>query len=382
MHVLYIMGQDSGGLPHYTAELANAVARQADVTVLKPTETSADSLFDPGVDVVNAFKPTDISMQNIFGLNFDVRKNLSGLYSFKNLETVNEINPDIVHDPTDEFPQVSLFAYLKGVYNDRPYVITSHEVEHGGSGGLLKLADTIESSIPDFPKAAAVVHSERQRDALLAQDRNIESIRVIPHGVYTFFSEFDHPEPPEQPNHALFFGSLIPPKGLELLVRALPKIVDELPSFSLTIAGKGHVPNPDGLLDEYDDHVRVRNEFIPNEEVGELFCRARVVVLPYRDGWQTGHSGTLSTAFAFGKPVVTTDVGDFQQMVGGSGAGVVVEPENVDALAEGVVRVLSDESRRREMAKVSAEVAEELSWENIGEKHVEMYRHVLNESQT
>ncbi|WP_312907605.1 glycosyltransferase [Natronosalvus caseinilyticus] len=374
------MGQDSGGLPHYTAELANAVSQHADVTVLKATETSAEGLFDPAVEVIEAFESTDISMQNIFELNLNVRKNLTGLYSFKNLRLVNDLDPDIVHDPTDEFPQVSLFAYLHGIYKDRPYVITSHEVEHGGSGDILKLADIVGSAIPDFPKAAAVVHSEKQREALLEQDRNIESVHVIPHGVYTFFSEFDHLEPPEELNHALFFGSLIPPKGLEFLVRALPAIVEEIPDFSVTIAGKGNIPNPDGLLDEYTDHVTIRNEFIPNEEVGELFSRAKVVVLPYRDGWQTGHSGTLSTAFAFGKPVVTTDVGDFQQMVGDAGAGVVVEPESADTLAEGVIRVLSNESQRREMAEASAEIAEELSWENIGEKHIEMYREIFKRS--
>lgn len=376
------MGQDSGGLPHYTAELANAVAQYADVTVLKATETSADDLFESQVEVIEVFEPTDISMQNIFKLNFNIKKNLAGILSYRNIKVAKSVDPDIIHDPTDEFPYVSFFAYIGDIYKNKPYVITSHEVEHGSAGGILKIADAIDSVIPDFPKAAAVVHSENQRDVLLSQNRNIESVYVIPHGVYTFFTKFDHPEPAEDPSHALFFGSLIPPKGLETLVRALPSIIAEIPDFTLTIAGDGTVPNPDSLIDEYEDHITIRNQFIPNDEVGQLFSRASVIVLPYRSGWQTGHSGSLSTAFAFGKPVVTTDVGDFQQMVGDSGAGVVVEPDDPDALAQAVVRVLTDESKRRKMADASAKIAEELSWENIGKRHIEMYHEILNERQT
>ncbi|WP_188850998.1 glycosyltransferase family 4 protein [Haloarcula argentinensis] len=371
------MGQDSGGLPHYTAELANKVSRQEEVTLLKPDDTSADDILLDSVNVVNAFEQTSISMENIFDININLRENVKGLLSFRNIKLVNEIDPDIVHDPTDEFPHISAFAYLYKIYQNRPYVVTCHEVKHGGSSGILKIADMAYYLSPDFPKEAAVVHSESQKEMLVDQDRNITSVKVIPHAVYSFFKKLDHKSPSEKENHALFFGSLIPPKGIEYLIEAVPHIIDSIPNFSLTIAGSGSIPDGcDDLIRKYDN-IEVRNEFIPNNEVGELFNEAQIVVLPYRKGWQTGHSGSLSTAFAFGKPVVTTSVGDFPRLVEESGAGVAVEPENPEAIADGIVNILRNNQRRKNMAAASQQMADKLSWENIASQHIELYKEIV-----
>ena len=379
MHILYIMGQDSGGLPHYTAELANAVAEECRVTVLKPSTTTADELFDDDVQVISAFEPTEISMQNIFEYKLNVIKNVRGILSYRRLSLVNELDPDLVHDPTDEFPQVSLFSYLTGAYKDRSYVVTKHEVKHGDASPVLKLADFVMSLIPDFPKAAAVVHSEKQRDALAEQHRNFDRIETIPHGVYSFFKECDYAEQQTEDNHVLFFGSLIPPKGVEFLIRAVPLIVEEIPDFTLTIAGSGKVAkNCQSILDEYRDHIDLRNEYIPNEQVGTLFSRAQLVALPYREGWQTGHSGSLSTAFAFGKPVIASAVGDFPRLIDESGAGMTVAPEDPEALAAGIVGLLTDTEKLQRMADESERMGEELSWESIGQLHVELYRELLD----
>lgn len=373
------MGQDSGGLPHYTAELANAMSDYAEVTILKPSETSADEVLRDDIEVINAFRPTDISMQNIFELKLDFSESVRGLLSYWNIKLINEIDPDIVHDPTDEFPQVSLFSWLHSVYEDRPYIVTSHETKHGGAGGVLRIVNWMGSLVPDFEKSAAIVHSVNQRRLLLNKGINVGEISVIPHGVYSFFKQLDFNDQDEEDKHALFFGSLIPPKGIEYLINAIPKVVKEVPEFTLTIAGSGTIP--DGcvkIIEKYPDVVNVRNEFIPNVEVGELFTRAQVVVLPYRRGWQTGHSGTLSIAFAFGKPIITSEVGDFPELVGESGAGIVVEPESSEAISNGLIDMFSSAEKRNSMAGASSEMAEQLSWEKIGKQHYELYRNLLD----
>ena len=54
MRVVYPLAVGKGGLPHYAASLANAVAKTEDVVVLKPTETSADDAFSDDVEVVES----------------------------------------------------------------------------------------------------------------------------------------------------------------------------------------------------------------------------------------------------------------------------------------------------------------------------------------
>jgi hypothetical protein len=81
MHVLYIIGQGEGGLPHYTAELANSVAAHHEVTVLKPTTTTADEMFDDRVRVEEPFESIDISMSKLYNGDTDLLQALAGLYS-------------------------------------------------------------------------------------------------------------------------------------------------------------------------------------------------------------------------------------------------------------------------------------------------------------
>jgi hypothetical protein len=58
----YISCRSIGGILHYTAELANAVSKRADVVILKP-EDSNDRLFLERVTIVKAFKPPHFSRQ-------------------------------------------------------------------------------------------------------------------------------------------------------------------------------------------------------------------------------------------------------------------------------------------------------------------------------
>ena len=117
MKVLYILGQDAGGLPHYTAELANAVADHAEVTVMKPRETTADDLFDDEVELVEAFRSLSVSMPEIYKRNVDPVEFARGVWSYNNLKRIAEIDADVTHVTTGLFPQTKLFGEARHVYS-------------------------------------------------------------------------------------------------------------------------------------------------------------------------------------------------------------------------------------------------------------------------
>ncbi len=79
---------------------------------------------------------------------------------------------------------------------------------------------------------------------------------------------------------------------------------------------------------------------ITNEAIGPYFDLADVVVLPYISATQ---SGVVQLAFGFGKPVITTRVGGLQEVVRDGYNGLVVPPQNEEALAEAIVRYLSED---------------------------------------
>jgi glycosyltransferase involved in cell wall biosynthesis len=385
MEIAYVLSQNSGGLPHYAAQLANAVAKHADVTVLKPTETTADDVFSEDVRVLNAFESMNISLPELRKFNFDVRRNLSALASYKNLRLIEAVDPDVVHDPTDLFPQVKFYAKRYRLDERYPFVVTYHEVPierfpiSRPPDALEELVDTL---IPDLDVRRSIVHTENQRRVLRERVPDPESISVIPHGVNDMFGDYDYEKHPEEDYTVLFFGNIIPAKGIDTLVKAVSIVRERIPDVTLVIAGNGRLGSRSRtIIDRYPENFEVHDYFIPNETVGEFFSRAALVAVPYRQqkGGTKGHSGALATAFAFGKPVVASSAGDFPRQVGESGSGAIVPPKDPEALADAIVDLLENPEKRARMAENSAAEGDRLSWDSIAEVHLDLYESVLDE---
>jgi glycosyltransferase involved in cell wall biosynthesis len=385
MKVAYVLSQNKGGLPHYAAELANAVSRHADVIVFKPTKTSADAVFSDDVETVDVFESMSISIPDMYKLDFDVSNNLRALFSYRNLKRVRMFDPDIIHDPTDFFPQTKFFTKLYHLDKHYPFVVTYHEVPPSVtsvSNPLETVEELLNSAIPDADLNQIIVHSDQQRTAFTRRLRRPDGIEVIPHGVYELFTEHDYRKLPEEAHTLLFFGNIFPGKGLDVLAEAIETVKQEIPTVRLIIAGDGRLSQrTEQFIDAAtEERFEVHNYFIPNEMVGEFFSRAALVVMPYRssrgDGTK-GHSGVLSTAHSFGKPVVTTSTGDFPAQVGETGSGLVVPPEDPAALADAIIECFEDDDRRMEMAERSRKQAERLSWENVAKRHVKVYEEAI-----
>lgn len=377
MEIVYIVSLSKGGLPHYVAELANAVAKSEDVTVLKPTNTSADDAFSEDVTVIEAFDEIEISIPDLYKLDFDPIGSARSLYSYRNLSMIEEINPDVVHDPMGLFAHVKLFSYLSGIGSNYPFVVTYHELtetRYPISHPPMFVSHLIKDSVPDVPLAGGAVHTKEQASILGSSGYRPDVIEVIPHGAYDFFTDYDYEPRPEEENCLLFFGNVIEEKGIDVLVRAVELAAEEIPDVTLVIAGNGSLPEESKrIIDRNPENFELHNYYIPNDEVGTFFSRAQLVMLPYRSRGGRGHSGALSTAFSFEKPVVASDAGDFPRQVGESGCGEVAPAGDARALAEGIVRTLRDDDRRARMAENSRRMREKHSWDNVSDRYVDLY---------
>jgi len=137
----------------------------------------------------------------------------------------------------------------------------------------------------------------------------------------------------------LFFGRLRPYKGLEYLLSAFGRLSAADPSYRLIIAGeskKGSEAYFEEIQSQIGSHVNreqiiARIEFIPDQDA-ELYLKAAdIMVLPYKDIFQ---SGVLFLAYSFGLPVVATDVGSFREEVIERQTGFVCKPCDSLALTE------------------------------------------------
>jgi glycosyltransferase involved in cell wall biosynthesis len=113
--------------------------------------------------------------------------------------------------------------------------------------------------------------------------------------------------------------------------------------------------------------------------VTKLFQEASLVVLPYIDGSQ---SGVIPMAYAFSKPVVTTNVGSLPENVDDGITGYIVPPRDSQKLAEAIIDLLINSEKRKKMGmNAFKKTQEELAWKNIATKTLEIYKKALNKHQ-
>ncbi len=166
-----------------------------------------------------------------------------------------------------------------------------------------------------------------------------------------------------EPVHVVFLGKIGDHKGVFRLLDAWSELTHDLDfnagpwkAATLTIAGDGEVERARHRIRELllQDTVEVRN-WLSESEVGELLDHAQVLVLP---SISEGQPMAVLEAMARGLCVVATNVGGLPEMIGGR-CGVVIPPEDTDAIAAALRLVINDhELRARYGAAAYARVAE------------------------
>ena len=137
----------------------------------------------------------------------------------------------------------------------------------------------------------------------------------------------------------LFFGRIRPYKGIEHLLTAFQQLLKTHANYRLIIAGEPK-KGSEAYLDEIREiahrdfkpgEIILKFQFIPDQEM-ELYLKAGdVLVLPYKDIFQ---SGVLFLAYTFGLPVVATDVGSFREEIVEGKTGFICKPGDPADLAK------------------------------------------------
>ena len=379
MKVAYVLSISWGGIPHYTAELANAVAKYADVTVIKPKDAN-DELFSEDIKVINVFEPMQFSREHeikAFSLG-----NMKNFFSYRNIRMIDELKPDIIHFP-NVYLHASFFTYLYKLSTKYPIVHTIHAtfdpsftISPRKRGFFAALLGGINDRAKMIVKPdRIIVQTHENKSALIKEGVGPEKITVIPQGAYTFFKKYSGDEIESDENCVLYFGYIVKNKGVEYLIKAVPIISKEISDINVIIAGEGDFSTYSKYIED-ESKFEIYNEFIPNEKVPELFTRAKVVVLPYT--YHQGYSAVLSVAFSFGTAVIVTNVGDFPNLIEDGKEGLVVPPRDPEALADAIVKLLKDDGLRKKMEENAYKKAQELSWGNIAKRYIKVYEEAIH----
>jgi glycosyltransferase involved in cell wall biosynthesis len=163
----------------------------------------------------------------------------------------------------------------------------------------------------------------------------------------------------DQPfNRLLFFGTVRPYKGLDVLLQAMVNV----PGIKLVVAGDIW-SGVSGLRDQIAelgllDRIMLRPSYVAGSEIAGLFRDVDALVLPYRAGTA---SQNVLLAHAMGVPVIATRAGTLGGQVNDGVDGVLAEPDDVDDLTAALLRFYSPGTPQRLRAGVPI-VDTESSW--------------------
>lgn len=206
-------------------------------------------------------------------------------------------------------------------------------------------------------------------------------VLVIPNGVDV--KRFSNAPPTDLskfgiPSHSkilLFVGRLDPQKGLEVLIAAWSRIVDEFPEWRLVIAGRG--PSQNELMELVKDCEITGNVHLVGfvDEPAGLYRAADFFVLPSL--WE-GMPNAVLEAMAAGLPIVATDVEGIDELVQPERNGMVVPVGDGDSLADALKSMMNDEARRTAMGKTSQLICgESFTWDRSSRRYEELFQEQL-----
>jgi glycosyltransferase involved in cell wall biosynthesis len=340
-----------GAMGHYIDALVTPLSKHVELHLFVPEHYTGKS----GMATVHFFATGLNKSQALYRL---INPYLA-LHVWKSIENVE---PNVVHIFNGEgYPWSLLWAYWASK-TKLPIVFTVHDPEPH-PGNILEL---INSYLRRFTLTRATkihIHSQRFLQAITQQGVLPERVSIIPIGSIADRFVCHRRGDIFQERAALFFGRLEAYKGLDILVEAGLFLKGEL---RVIIAGPGDIPNT--ILQTIQTNPEIfelHNRYLSEDEVANLFQRASVCVLPYRQATQ---SQLPLIAAAFGVPLVATSVGGFLEDVPLVN-GLLVPPGNPKALAEGI----------QEGVGRTPYYPKEYEFEVLVEKFVHLYKCVCRE---
>jgi glycosyltransferase involved in cell wall biosynthesis len=211
----------------------------------------------------------------------------------------------------------------------------------------------------------------------------IQHYRLPAHKVHTLYSGSldviaDFPETPIpglSSDYILFFGRISQYKGVDTLLQAYTQLEKNASVPKLVIAGNGNFWF-DTTPYEQDPDIKIINRYVSSSELVYLIRHSQYIVTPYKDAT---HSAVIATAYAFNKPVLATNVDGLSEVVLPNETGLLVNPNNPDALKEGMQKMNRDPNIIDSYSENIMNLRKDgkLSWKRIIQDYINVYQKAL-----
>jgi len=326
--------------------------------------------------------PSDTQKLGMFEAFFTntISFNVFAFSAYKQLEKEGyEI--DIVH--AHDWLGIPAAMVLQKEFNI-PFVLTMHSTEYGRSGGGgLSVIHNLE--VLGGQKADRVITvSNSMKEELVSIGFEREKIDVVYNGV---------DESKYNPRNSgvkikekfgikgpliLFVGRLVWRKGVEYLIRAMPKIISIEPDAELIILGVGSEEEKLMKLARdmrMENKITFINRYVSEKERIQFYAAADVVCVPstYEPFGIVAVEGMSS-----GKPVVASRTGGLMEIINDGESGLLANPGDAEDLANKITSILKDKELAKKLSVGGRKrIEQEFTWKKIAEKTLSIYEKVL-----
>ncbi len=300
------------GISPYCAEQALALAQETGVEFVDFKHLYPDRLY-PGGTVCDDLYPIELDHPNL-----KIRKLLSWKNPLTWIWAGLTFKGEVVHAQWWSYPLAPIYLVMLGIARLRrkKVVLTVHNVYPHEKGRIKKLLNSAVLPLADI----LLVHSEDNREALIALGWDPEKVSVTPHHSFRYNRLRDHYDLPfreasreslgVEERHKLlcFFGNIREYKGLDNLLLALDILKDDFPEMNLVIAGQ-----PWEGWEKYDEIIReagisnriiLKDYFLPFEELATCLRASDLVVFPFKELHCASDSASL--ALSMGCDILST----------------------------------------------------------------------------
>ena len=299
----------------------------------------------------------------------------------KLVETAHDFHPTLIHAHGTGYYAA---AAQDGFW---PLVLTAHGVvyEEAQRSGSLGLKNRL-----------AWQYDARLEQQVLRRARHV--IAISPY-IRQAFADYPHlqwtdiPNPVDdsffeitrqpQPGRLFTPARIIPRKGTDILIRAFAAIAEAFPQATLRIAGEtDSAPafvrqcREIAVAAGVDDRVH----FLGNLEKEALlmeYSQAAAVVLPAR---QETAPVAIEEALAAGCPVIATQVGGVPWMIDHEETGLLLPPEDANALAHALRQALSQPARLNKWGEQARQAAAPYRRDAVIDKTIALYRQIIDQT--
>lgn len=409
LRIAVVEPRSSGGMIHYAYQLCTALAEEgADVTLVTSLGYEMENyphnfrvnklmrLWSP-TDSFRAVKKQNLIEKILGKLFWNIRRIIRGeRYIVEWIRLVKYLlktRPAITQFGKIEFPFEAVFlAILKRNGLILTQICHEFELREKGNSIFIKINNQLYRWV--YTSFHTIFfHGQNNQDrfsSLFQIDEN--KFHQIPHGnEHLFLSSASRNLTPVELRERykidssspviLFFGNLMPSKGIPDLLKAFAQVFEKEKQTRLIIAGKPskHI-DMDSIYNltsslKIEEATVFDSRYIPIEEVAPLMEMASVVVYPYLNSTQ---SGSIQVAYTFGRPVIATNVGGLPEEVDDEKSGFLVSPESPHEIANAIMRIIENPKLTFEMGLYAKHLSEtRYSWNSIANKILTIYKKAI-----